>query len=206
METNIEEPVSPEIRNKGKYEKQQVELPLQQLSKHALFWLIGMWVVFLSLFFLLHEGNDFNFFYLFYTLVAIVPGIVIHEGLHGIVAAAYAPNGWKSLRFGAIWKHLIFYCHCKDLLRVKQYRRVLLTPYFVLGLFPTLIALVTGNLWLLLFGIIFQGAAFGDVAMFYLLRKEHPETLIFDHPSKPGYFIYREKSTLSETTPKNNEQ
>lgn len=193
MKTNEKTCFSPEIQNEEKYEKQLVALSLKRLNYQALFWNIVIWVVFLSLYHLFHDRNAFDLLSSVLILIAVVLGIAVHEGIHGIVAATYARNGWKSIRFGAIWKYLVFYCHCKDPLRVKQYRRVLLMPYFVLGLVPTLIALATGNYWLLVFGMIFQGVAFGDVAMFYLLRKEHRETLVLDHPSKPGYIIYREK-------------
>ncbi len=43
-------------------------------------------------------------------LVAMLVGVVVHELIHGITWACFAPSGWKSISFGVIWKRLTPYC------------------------------------------------------------------------------------------------
>jgi hypothetical protein len=43
----------------------------------------------------------------------------------------------------------------------------------------------------LIFGIIFTIATAGDFMVLWMLRKEK-STLVFDHPSKIGFIVYKE--------------
>ena len=38
-------------------------------------------------------------------------GIIIHELIHGITWSIYADNGFKSIKFGVLWKMMTPYCH-----------------------------------------------------------------------------------------------
>ena len=125
--------------------------------------------------------------------VAAIVGIVIHEVIHGITWACYARRGWKSISFGIIWKYLTPYCHCDEPMRIRPYQLACLMPCFVVGVIPSIIALFIGNLPLLLWGIFFIAAAAGDIWMAWLLTKENPESLVLDHPSEAGFYIYDEE-------------
>lgn len=46
------------------------------------------------------------------AFVGMIIGIVVHELIHGITWACYAPSGWKSISFGVMWKMLTPYCRC----------------------------------------------------------------------------------------------
>ena len=124
-----------------------------------------------------------------YFLLILLSGIIVHELLHGIIWAKYANNGFKSIKFGVKWKVLTVYCHCKEPLQVKYYSLGGVLPGIVLGIIPSLIALVTGNSLLIVFGILFTWAACGDMFILWKLRKLDSETYISDHPSKIGFYI-----------------
>lgn len=126
------------------------------------------------------------------VFVILIAGIVVHELIHGIVWARYAEKGFKSIRFGVLWKMATPYCHCKEPLQVKHYILGAIMPALVLGLLPALIALIAGNFALLIFGMFFTMAAVGDFMIINLLRKEDMNSLVLDHPSEAGCFIYRE--------------
>jgi hypothetical protein len=119
-------------------------------------------------------------------------GIVLHELIHGIVWARYAGNGFKSIRFGVLWKMITPYCHCKEPLKVKHYMLGAIMPAIVLGFLPALVAIVIGNLALLIFAVFFTMAAIGDFMIINLIRKEGMNCLVLDHPSEAGCYIYRE--------------
>ena len=128
----------------------------------------------------------------FYLVVAIilVVGMLVHELIHGVVAAIFAKNGFKSISFGAHWKYLMFYCHCSEPLKVGQYNIVLLAPLVILGIIPAIVGIIILNPYWELFGICFITVAIGDIMVAWKLRKENPENTILDHPSEPGYLVY----------------
>jgi hypothetical protein len=121
----------------------------------------------------------------------LLGGIILHELIHGLVWARFAKNGFKSIRFGVMWKMLTPYCHCKEPLKIKHYIIGASMPGILLGIIPSSIALFNGNFSLLLFGILFTVSACGDLLIIHLLRKEKMDDLALDHPSEVGCFVYR---------------
>ncbi len=121
----------------------------------------------------------------------ILLGIIAHELIHGITWALFAKKGFKSISFGVAWKYMSPYCHCNEPLLVKHYLTGAIMPGMVLGIAPLILALVTGNIQLFLFGITFSVGATGDFMIINLLRKEPGNNLVQDHPSKPGCYVYR---------------
>ena len=126
-----------------------------------------------------------------YVFGAIILGIVVHELIHGITWARFAKNGFKSIKFGVLWKMLTPYCHCKEPLNVSQYMIGAIMPAIILGFIPLILAIFIGNLGLLIFGMFFTLAAGGDFLIINLIRKENKDDLVQDHPSEAGCYIYR---------------
>jgi hypothetical protein len=100
-------------------------------------------------------------------------------------------GGFKSIKFGVLWKMLTPYCHCKEALKVRQYIIGAITPAIIMGIIPSVIAILIGNFGLLIFGMFFTMAAGGDLLMINLIRKESSTDLVQDHPSEVGCYIYR---------------
>ena len=121
----------------------------------------------------------------------MIIGIILHELIHGITWAIFAKDGFKSIKFGILWKMLTPYCHCKEPLKVKHYIIGAVMPAIILGQIPAIIAIIIGNLWLLFFGIFFTVAAAGDFLIINLISKENKDDLVQDHPSEAGCYIYR---------------
>lgn len=138
-------------------------------------------------------GSGVLMFFIIFTL-----GIVAHELIHGITWSRFTSNGFKSIKFGVLWKMLTPYCHCKEPLRVKHYIFGAITPAIILGIVPAIISIFIGNLGLLVFGMFFTMAACGDFLIINLLRKENMEDLVQDHPSEAGCFIYRKINSSLE--------
>lgn len=138
------------------------------------------------------EGNQLLSNVVFWVFGFIL-GIVLHELIHGIVFARYAKRGFKSIKFGILWKMLTPYCHCKEPLQVKYYRLALVMPAVVLGFIPFLVSLFLGNFSLLIFAGIMTTSAIGDFMIIHLLRKEKSTDWVEDHPTEVGCFIYRKK-------------
>ena len=129
----------------------------------------------------------------FIPLFFIVLGIVLHELIHGLTFLPFCKNGFKSIKFGFLKQYLTPYCHCKEALKLKYYRIGVLMPAIILGFLPSVWAIVTGNFYLLCFGIFFIMGAAGDFMILMILKNENPEDLVLDHPSEAGCFVYTAK-------------
>ena len=95
------------------------------------------------------------------VLLSIFAGIILHELIHGITFLFFCKNGLKSIRFGIMWKFFTPYCHCKEPLKVRHYIVGALMPAIVLGFIPAIVGVITGQVLILLFGILFSLAAGG---------------------------------------------
>ena len=132
------------------------------------------------------------------AIAAVIIGIIIHELIHGITWAKYTEKGFKSIKFGVMWKMLTPYCHCKEPLKIKHYILGASMPGIILGIIPSIYAIATGNIALLAFGWFFTLSAGGDFIMIMLLKNENSNDFVQDHPTEMGCYIYREEGILKD--------
>ncbi len=174
------------------YKKEKRTIDIVAASKWALA-IIGFSVVFLGVpFYLIWKpalAITWQGCLLF--LLLFIAGVALHELIHGIFFGLFAESGFSSVRFGFLREYLTPYCHCSEPLKVKQYSLVALMPALLLGLLPIVAAFFVGSLFWLLFGIVFLSAASGDLMVVWMLRKEPPDTLVQDHVSEPGCWVYK---------------
>lgn len=126
-----------------------------------------------------------------YPLLLFIPGAVVHELLHGLTWAAFCKNGLKSIKYGVHWKMLTPYCHCKEVLPLKAYMLGGMMPGLVMGILPTIVGLMLGNLYFFAFGLLFILAAGGDALILWMLRKAKKQDLVQDHPDLIGCIVYK---------------
>jgi hypothetical protein len=124
-------------------------------------------------------------------IVLIIVGSILHELIHGIFFAKYAVNGWKSIKFGVMWKMLAPYCHCKEPLKVRHYIIAAIMPVIILGLIPGIVSLIWGSPALLISGVFFTVSGGGDILIIWSLRNENKDDLVQDHPSKIGCYVFK---------------
>lgn len=138
---------------------------------------------------------DSVFFYLlvlrniFRIALFIIIGAALHELLHAVLWVFFTEKGIKSIRFGITESDFSPYIHCTEPLPVWIYRIGIILPGLVLGIIPSLWALVTGRFWLLMFGFFFSWAASGDFIILYMIRNLKKNILVYDHPQKVGCYI-----------------
>ncbi len=132
-----------------------------------------------------------------YLVLVIIPGVVLHELLHGAGWALFTRKGFRSVKFGFKWQFLTPYCHCKEPLTVPRYAFGAGLPLFVLGLLPILAATITGNGALMMFGLFFTWAAGGDIIALFQLARLDKSLLVADHPEEIGFYISVDESRLT---------
>ena len=126
-------------------------------------------------------------------LLVITIGIITHELIHGITWAMFTKNGFKSIKVGILWKILTPYCHCSEPLKVKHYIAGAIMPAIILGLFPLVYSLFTGNVLWLFFAFFFTMSTVGDLMIVNLVRKEDMNSFVLDHPSEVGFYVFRKE-------------
>ena len=170
-------------------EKVKLTIDIVKANIFAIVLFVAIAVVFIPLFVVVWGCSiDYKSFWL---IIALLVGIPIHELIHGITWAIFTPSKWKSISFGVIWKLLTPYCHCNEPLKVNQYIWGALMPLIVLGIIPLIIAFIIGNFEVLLFSLLFIIAASGDIMCSWILRHENSDSLVEDHPSEAGCWVYR---------------
>jgi hypothetical protein len=129
------------------------------------------------------------------VLIIIIPfiiGVILHELIHGFFYAVFAKNKFKSIKFGIKLKYGVAYCMCTELIKVKHSIIVLIMPAIILGFIPCIFSLIIGNLFLLIFGIIFIAGGTGDFYIILKLMKEDGENYILDTLGEEKFmYIYR---------------
>ena len=120
--------------------------------------------------------------------IGIFAGVAVHELIHGFTWMWATRSGFSHLRFGLLRGGV--YCHIDVPMSKRKYVVGALMPLLLLGVVPFLLSFATNSLWLMLFGAIFIGCAMGDVLIVWAIRKEPPDTLVYDHPSEPGCIVY----------------
>jgi len=128
-------------------------------------------------------------------LVGFIIGIVVHEAIHGLFFAIFSQEKFRSVKFGILPKEKLFtpYCHCKEILKVNHYRISAIMPLIILGIIPAAVSLITGNIFVLLFGVVFISGGCGDLLMIFKLIREKNNVWIYDLPDDAGFIVYREK-------------
>ena len=135
----------------------------------------------------LSPGGMLGFFALFFLL------IFVHEGIHGLTWALFAPDHLRAISFGVIRQYLTPYCTCSQPLSRRAYALGGMMPTVLLGFLPALIAIWNGSGALWGMGALMILAGGGDLAIFLKLLRFQPGTrdvVYLDHPYECGLVAF----------------
>lgn len=139
------------------------------------------------------DGIDFSLIEFGTVMVAFLVLIVVHELIHGLTWALFAPNHWKSISFGFIAQYLTPYCTCNAPQRKWQYITACIMPLLLLGILPSIIAVFIGSIWLLMIGLFMILGGGGDLTIILTLlrfKSDAKELLYLDHPFEGGLVVF----------------
>lgn len=188
--------------NLENYKKEELTIQTSKAQLNSILYILPILLTFGFSYFLLwkksltieHYKTTIIVFGQWLTVIilgSMILGIILHELIHGLTWSIFAKNGLKSMKYGVIWEWLTPYCHCEEPLLNKDYIIGAIMPALLLGIVPSLLALLTGSLALIIFGLFFTLSAGGDFMILNILRKEPMNSLVQDHPKKIGCYIYR---------------
>jgi hypothetical protein len=121
--------------------------------------------------------------------LTLLVGITLHEFLHAVGFSFASERGWKSVNFGFSFKDFAPYTHCDEVVSYVGFAITTLLPGILLGVGPLLTSLITGNAWLLSFGLFFTAGAAGDFLCFIRLTKYPRDSVVKDHPDSIGFIL-----------------
>ena len=127
----------------------------------------------------------------FWIITVIIGGVILHEIIHALVFMVFAKNGFESIEFGFIEKPFIPYVHCKEKLKLWEYRLGVVLPGLILGLVPCLLGLWLGNPIIIFIGIFFSSSAAGDLLLLKATKGIDPKSKIRDLPDQMGFEVFQ---------------
>ena len=171
--------------------KRDVSISMSEAMAKSLVIAIPIAILQVVPFFLLHGfpslSNNANMAAYGFVLLF---GILVHELIRMVAWALFAKKPLSAFKLGFQWKSLTPYAHCKEPMDIRPYRIGSFAPGLLLGILPWLISLFTGDVLFFLFGLLYTTAAGGDLLILWIIRNVKPNTLVEDHHTNAGCYIY----------------
>jgi len=123
----------------------------------------------------------------------VVFGTAAHEAIHGLSWTYFGGKSLGAIKFGFQVKTFTPYAHCKEPIEARAYRIGAAMPGLILSILPSLVGIVTGNGWVMLFSLFFTFGAGGDALILWLIRKVDAKALVEDHPTNAGCYVYERR-------------
>lgn len=123
----------------------------------------------------------------------LIVGAIAHELIHAWAWMWFGKKPASAFKLGFQWKSLTPYAHAKEPIEVNAYRLGTAAPGLILGILPSLLGIITGNSWLIGFGLLFTFAAGGDMLILWLIRNVPAGKLVEDHPTRAGCYVLEER-------------
>jgi hypothetical protein len=124
-----------------------------------------------------------------HLLFWIIPIIILHEGLHGLVWAITIKNGFEQIKFGFNRELLAPYTHCKIPLKKWKYISGGLAPLLLMGIIPAIISFTLGSPYWFCLSLFCIWSAAGDILSCYYILEVPKNFNIQDHPDKLGFIL-----------------
>lgn len=118
---------------------------------------------------------------------------VAHEAIHGLVWGLCAPERFKAIEFGVIWKMITPYCTCSAPLNRWQYVVGGAMPTIVLGIVPAVIAIAIDSPFLMALALLMILGGGGDALVILKILRfpTKGRTVVFhDHPYECGVVAF----------------
>lgn len=126
---------------------------------------------------------------LLFVLGVFLAGVLAHELLHGVTWWLLSGEPRPQVRYGIKLWTFTPYAHVQGTVLAMPYAVGVAMPGIVLGLLPSVAALISGNPALLAFGLAFTIMAGGDVLVLWLIRDIRRGELVRDHPTRVGCLV-----------------
>jgi hypothetical protein len=118
-------------------------------------------------------------------------GLFLHELIHGLFFGIFAKDGFKSIKIYFEKNVFTFICYCQNELKIKHFRIGTIMPLIIIGIIPTILAIIIGNTPLLIFGILYISASGGDILIIKRIFNKNKNDLILCRKGEVGFNIIK---------------
>lgn len=169
-----------------------IQLNLEDIAPKLLWINIGLLIIFATGYHLFVEplAYGFSLFGISYFIIGYILLIILHELFHLIGFVVFGKVPLASLTYGLELSKGYAYATTNSPLQNKDMRKVLLLPFWMTAVIPTVIGFTIEDQVLVLLGAMLAAGAAGDFFMYRELRKEKDEAWILDDPSSPRLYVY----------------
>ncbi len=171
-----------------------IELKIEEIAP-KLIWLNVLLVAFSALAYqLFREPLSFGFSMagIVYFILGYLLLIVLHELFHLIGFVLFGRVPIRSLHCGINLQMGIAYATTDRPVKNRAMRAVLLLPFWMTAVVPSIIGFWIGDQVLVLLGALLAAGALGDFVMYRELRKEPDDAWVVDDPELPRLHVYTE--------------
>ncbi len=184
--------ISQDMEQQG-YIRHDLTISMGKANLYSILFLIPLFTIGFGLEYLINGHLDVSGFNYIFLLIAFVVLTVVHELIHGFFWSLYTPNHFKEIEFGVLISSLTPYCTCLVPLKKNQYYIGAIMPFIILGVIPMIVGIAIDNINVLLLGILFAGAAMGDLMIIWRLlryKSDSVEVTYMDHPTEAGGVVF----------------
>lgn len=135
--------------------------------------------------------NLFSLFFqniLLLTLVLFIE-YILHVLIQGRTWKFFGNTTANAIKYTINRSNRAIYVYCKEPIELKFCRLGIVMPVIIVGLIPTLLGILIGNLFIFLFGLFGIVFANEDIAVLWLLRNIKAGSLVEDHPTRAGCYV-----------------
>lgn len=170
--------------------KRDLSISMARANIIVMFVSIPVAILQFAIFGILHGMEKIETTWGFVLLLAVIlPGVVVHELIHGLAWVVFGRTSFSAIKFGFQWKTLTPYAHLKEPVAINAYRMGAFMPGLILGILPYIISILLGDGNLFWFGLIHTIAAGGDWLILWLIRNVNTGAQVEDHPTNAGCYV-----------------
>jgi hypothetical protein len=181
------------------YEQDKIIINMTKATIFSLIVLIGSVVIFgIPYYFIWAFSSEIKLFPILVGqinrivfLFILASGLFIHELIHGLFFGLFAKDGFKAIKIMWLKKSFTLGCYCGNELKIKHFIVGTIMPLIILGIIPTIVAIIIGNTPLLVFGLLYISASGGDIIIVKNLIHENKNDWILSRENEVGFNIYR---------------
>ena len=119
-------------------------------------------------------------------LLAVLVGVVVHEGVHALTWGICGGHGLQSVRVGFQRQTMTPFARCQVPITAWSYRLGVAMPGLLTGVVPAVAGSIAGMPGPADFGWLMTFCAGGDLLVLVLLRRVPADALVEDHPTRAG--------------------
>ena len=173
--------------------KNDLSFSMAKASLYSLIFIIPLILLLVNIYFIIwgepHVVIENTIVFILKLILIAFLGVVLHELIHGLTWAYFSKKSFKTIEIGFQWKTFTPYAHSTEPMEVNAYRLGGMMPGLLLGVYPYLLGVITGNAWIMFFGLFFTLSASGDALVLWSIRKVKSGQLVEDHPTHCGCYV-----------------